>query len=97
MGASVTGDHAQASPWLIGPGFPLVAFFVLFVCLFGGSFVFFVFVFVLLFRAGFETYGSSQARDQIGAAAASHSHSHSNAGSKPHLQPTPQFMATLDT
>ena len=32
----------------------------------------------------------------IEAVAASHSHSHSNAGSEPHLRPTPQFMATPD-
>jgi len=41
-------------------------------------------------------YGSAQARDQIRATAASHSQSHSHAGSEPHLQPTPQFAATLD-
>ena len=34
-------------------------------------------------------YGSSQARDRIGAAAASLHHSHSNARSKPRLGPTP--------
>ena len=51
-----------------------------------------------LFRAApMETYGSSQARDKIGAVAASLQHSHSNAGSKLSLQPTPQLMAILDT
>ena len=41
-------------------------------------------------------YGSSQARGLIGAAAASLHHSHSNAGSEPHLKPTPLFVAMLD-
>jgi len=49
-----------------------------------------------LFRAEPVADGGSQARGQIEAAAASVHHSHSNAGSKPHLQPTPQFTATLD-
>ena len=41
-------------------------------------------------------YGGSQARGRIGAAATSLRQSHSNAGSEPHLQPTPQLMATPD-
>ena len=41
-------------------------------------------------------YGSSQARGQIRATAARLCHSHSNAESEPHLQATPQLMATLD-
>ena len=41
-------------------------------------------------------HGGSQARGQIGAVAAGLYHSHSNARSEPHLQPTPQPMATLD-
>ena len=41
-------------------------------------------------------YGGSQARGQIGAIAAGLRQGHSNAGSEPHLQPTPQLMATLD-
>jgi len=41
-------------------------------------------------------YGSSQARDWIRVAAAGLHHSHSNAGSKLHLQPTLQLVATLD-
>ena len=41
-------------------------------------------------------YGGSQARGPIGAVAASLHQSHSNSGSEPHLQPTPQLMATLD-
>ena len=36
-------------------------------------------------------YGGSQAIGQVGAVAAGLSHS--NTRSKPHLQPTPQFMA----
>ena len=51
------------------------------------------FLFVLLFRAPLAAYGGSQARGQIGAAAASLPHSHSNAGSKPHLWPTPPFTS----
>ena len=50
--------------------------------------------FVLLFRAIPEAYESFQASGQIRAAAASLCHS--NVGAKPLLQPTPQFMATLD-
>ena len=41
-------------------------------------------------------YGGSQARDLIGAVAASLPQSHGNAGSEPHLQPTPELMATPD-
>ena len=40
--------------------------------------------------------GGSQARGQIRGTAASLHHSHSNAGSKPHLPPTPQLTATVD-
>ena len=39
-------------------------------------------------------YGSSQARDRIGATAASLHHSHSNLGSELHLQHIPQLTAT---
>ena len=49
------------------------------------------FFFFLLFRATPTPYGSSQARGWIRATAASLDHSHSNTGSKPLLQPTPQF------
>ena len=41
-------------------------------------------------------YGSSQARGRNGTTAAGPHHSHSNAGSEPHLRPTPHFMAMLD-
>ena len=52
--------------------------------------------FFFLFRVAPEAYGGSQASGQIGAAAAGLHHSHSNAGSKPHLQPTPQLTAMPD-
>ena len=41
-------------------------------------------------------YGGSQARGLIGAVAAGLCQSHSNEGSEPHLQLTPQLMATPD-
>ena len=59
-------------------------------------FVLFCFVFCL-FRATPMACGGSQARGLIRAVAAGLGHCHSNAGSKPRLRPTPQFMATLDT
>ena len=72
--------------------------FSTFFCLFGegleGVGVFFV---VLGFFLGGGTpaaYGSTQARGQTGAAATSLYHNHSNVESEPHLQPTPQLMAT---
>ena len=40
--------------------------------------------------------GGSQARGLIGAVATSLHQSQSNAGSEPHLQPTPQLPATPD-
>ena len=48
-----------------------------------------------LFRAAPGAYGSSQVRGQLGAVAAGLHHSHSHTRSEPHLQPTPQLMATL--
>ncbi|WP_447305893.1 hypothetical protein, partial [Escherichia coli] len=60
-----------------------------------GLFGFFLLL-LLLFRAALKAYGRSQARGQIGAVAAGLHHSHSNSGSKPHLLPTPQLMATPD-
>ena len=53
-------------------------------------------IIVCLFRAPTTTYGSSQARGQIGATAAGLCHSHSNVGSEPRLWPTPQLMAMSD-
>ena len=55
-----------------------------------------LFIYLLLFRATPMAYGGSKARGHIGATAAGLCHSHSNAGSEPHLQPTPQLTATLD-
>ena len=57
--------------------------------------ILFLFIFCF-FRASLTAYGNSQARGSIGATAAGLHLSHSNAESKPHLQPTPQVMATLD-
>ena len=57
----------------------------------------FLFYFIWLFRATVETYGSSQARGRIGAVAVGLHHIHSKARSEPHLQPTPQLTAMLDS
>ena len=59
-------------------------------------FGFFVCLFFFPFRATPMTYGSSQARGQIGAAAVSLCHSHSNMQSKPYLWTTQQLTAMLD-
>ena len=48
------------------------------------------------FRATPMAYGGSQARGWIRTVAAGLGHSHSNVASEPHLQPTPQRMATPD-
>ena len=58
-------------------------------------FFFFVCVFAISWAAP-AAYGGSQARGQIGAVATGLRQSHSNAGSEPHLQPTPQLTATPD-
>ena len=55
-----------------------------------------MFVFLLFLWAAPVTYGGSQARGRIGAAATGLCQSHSNAGSELHLQPTPQLTATPD-
>ena len=52
--------------------------------------------FFCLRRATPTAYGGSQAGGRIGIVPAGLRHSHSNSESKPHLQPTPQLMATLD-
>ena len=57
---------------------------------------FFLFIYLLLFRAIPMAYGGSQDRGPIGVIAADLYHSHSNARSEPHLRPTPQLMAVLD-
>ena len=54
---------------------------------------YFVFCF-FLFKAALTAYGSSQARGQIRAVVPNLRDSHSKAGSKPHLQPTPQLTAS---
>ena len=46
------------------------------------------------FKAAPAAHGGSQARGLIGVVAAGLHHSQSNARSEPHLQPTPQLMAT---
>ena len=64
-----------------------------------GIFIFiYLFIFVFLpFLGPLPTaYGGSQAGGRIGAVAASQRQSHSNAGSEPHLRPTPQLTATPD-
>ena len=57
---------------------------------------FFFFCLFAFSRAASVAYGGSQARSPVRAVAASLLQSHSNAGSEPHLQPTPQLMVTLD-
>ena len=52
--------------------------------------------FFCLFGAAPEAHGGFQAKGRIQAVATGLHHSHSSAGSKPHLQPSPQLMATLD-
>ena len=47
-------------------------------------------------RAAPTAYGGSQARGLIGAVADGLRQGHSNAGSKPHVKPPPQLMATPD-
>ena len=55
-------------------------------------YLFIYYLFIFAFRAAPVTYGSSQARSPIRAAAAGLCYSHSNARSKSYLQPTPQLM-----
>ena len=56
----------------------------------------FVVVVVAISWAAPAAYGGSQARGPIGAVATGLRQRHSNAGSEPHLQPTPQLTATPD-
>ena len=67
-------------------------------CYFLFLFILFIYLFGLfaISWAAPAAYGVSQARGLIGAVAASLRQSHSNAGSEPHLQPTPQLTATPD-
>ena len=55
----------------------------------------YLFIYFCLFRAVPAAYGGSQASGGIGATAAGLHHSHSHVGSKPHLRPPPQLMATV--
>ena len=57
---------------------------------------FFFFCLFAISWAAPAAYGGSQARGPIGAVATSLCQRHSNAVSEPHLQPTPQLMATPD-
>ena len=59
-------------------------------------FILFYFLSFCLFRAAPAAYGDSQARGPIGAEAAGLHQSHSNVGSKLHLRPTRQLVATPD-
>ena len=56
-----------------------------------------IFLFCFVFRAAPAAYGGSQARGRIRATVEGLHHSHSNAGSKPHLQTTPQLMAMMES
>ena len=59
----------------------------------------YLFIYFCLFAISWAApaaYGGSQTRGLIGAVAAGLRQSHSNAGSEPHLRPTPQLMATPD-
>ena len=60
------------------------------------SFFFFFLSFCHFLGRAPLAYGSSQARGLIGAEATGLHQGHSNAGSEPHLQPTPQLTATPD-
>ena len=57
---------------------------------------YFIFIFILLFRAVPAAYGESQARGLIVATDAGLHHSHSHTGSELRLRPAPQLMATPD-
>ena len=57
---------------------------------------YFFFLSFSLFRATLMAYGGSQSTGAIRATAAGLHQSHSNAGSEPHLRPTPQLTAKLD-
>ena len=83
-------DTSQVHNLLNHSGNSLGVFFCccFFVC-------FFVFCFAISWAAP-VAYGGSQARGLTGAVATGLHQSHSNAGSKPRLQPTPQFTATPD-
>ena len=81
--------HMQVSP---GPLF-CCTFLLL---LLSSSLLLLLFCLFAFSRAAPAAYGGSQARGLIRAAATGLCQSHSNAGSEPHLQPTPQLTATPD-
>ena len=66
------------------------------------NFIFFIYLFFNFLSffaiswAAPTAYGGFQARGPIGAVATSQHQSHSNAGSEPHLRPTPKLTATPD-
>ena len=59
-------------------------------------FLFLFLIFFCLFKAASMAYGDSQARGWLGAVAVGLYHSYNSVGSKLHLRPIPQFMATPD-
>ena len=59
-------------------------------------YLFFFFVFLPFLGPLPAAYAGSQVRGLIGAVASGLRHSHSNAGSKPHVRPTPQLTAMPD-
>ena len=61
------------------------------------NFIFYLLIYVLLFRATLTAYGNSEARGLIRATATGPLYSHSNARSELYLQPTAQLRATPDT
>ena len=62
-----------------------------------GDFFLFVCLFVFgLLRATPTAFRGFQPRGPVGAVVTGLHHSHSNAGSEPHLKPTPQLRATPD-
>ena len=76
----------------------MMSFFFLLLSKFSPVLFFFFFFFwsFCFFRATLVVCGGSQARGKIEAVATSLPQSYSNLRSEPHLQPTPQLMATLD-
>ena len=84
--------------WHLRPSRDFILFFYFFIFFAFLSFVVVVVVVVVvaISWAAPAAYGGSQARGLIGAVATGLRQSHGNAGSEPHLQPTPQLTATPD-
>ena len=55
-----------------------------------------IIIIILVFRATLTAYGDFQAKGLIRAVAEGLCQGHGNAGSEPHLRPTPQLKAMLD-